>query len=69
MVRKPAKAAESATPPELSKGPSVTSVSDGCGSLGQVVGAQGALIQPECFRGCEHTLASPSGYAVDHLSW
>jgi len=55
MARESAKAEETATPPELSKGPSVTSVSDGCGNLGQVVGAQGALIQPECFRGCEHT--------------
>jgi len=25
----------------------VTGQTDGCGSLGQVVGAQGALIQPE----------------------
>jgi len=47
MVRKPARAVESTTPPELTKGPSVTSVSNGSGSLGQAVGAQGALIQPE----------------------
>jgi len=47
IARESAKTEETATPPELSKGPSVTSVSDGCGNLGQVVGAQGALIQPE----------------------
>jgi len=47
MARESARAEETATPPELSKGPSVTSASDGYGNLGQVVGAQGALIQPE----------------------
>jgi len=55
MVRESAKAEESPTSPELAKGPSVTSQSDGCESLGQAVGAQGALIRPERFRGCEHT--------------
>jgi len=69
IARKSARAVESVTPPEPSKGPSATSVSDGCGSLGQVVGAQGALIQPGCFRGCEHTLVSPPGYAGDHTLW
>jgi len=47
MSQKSARAEESFTPPELSKGPSVTSGSDGNESLGQVVGAQGVLIQPE----------------------
>jgi len=46
---------ERATPPELAKGPPATERSDGCGSLGQVDGAQGALIQPEWIRGCEQT--------------
>jgi hypothetical protein len=35
------------TPPELAKGSSATSATDGFESLGQAVGAQGALIQPE----------------------
>jgi len=47
MARKSARAEAIVTPPELPKGPSATSVSDGCGSLGQVVGAQGVLTQPE----------------------
>jgi len=47
MVRESVKAEENSTSPELAKGPSVTSVPDGCGSLGQAVGAQGALIRPE----------------------
>jgi len=46
------------------------SVCDGCGSLGQVDGAQGALIQPEWIRGCEHTLDSPLRYVGDdRLTW
>jgi len=47
MTRKSAKSEESGTSPELTKDPSVTSAADGSGSLGQVVGAQGVLIQPE----------------------
>jgi hypothetical protein len=38
---------ENATSPELAKDPSVTRRCDGCESLGQVVGAQGVLTQPE----------------------
>jgi hypothetical protein len=38
---------ESATSPELAKDPSATRRFDECESLGQVVGAQGVLIQPE----------------------
>jgi len=30
----------------------VTGQLDGCESLGQEVGAQGVLAQPECVRGC-----------------
>jgi len=33
----------------------VTKSADGCVSLGQVDGAQGALIQPGWIRGCEQT--------------
>jgi len=44
----------------------VTSVADGSESLGQAVGAQGALIRPERIRGCELTLVSPPGCAGDH---
>jgi hypothetical protein len=47
ITRESAKAEEIVTPPELSKGSSVTSATDGYESLGQVVGAQGVLIQPE----------------------
>jgi len=47
MTRKSARAEESFTSPELTKGPSVTSAVDGSESLGQAVGAQGALVQPE----------------------
>jgi len=47
MTRKSARVEESGTPPELAKGPSVTSAVDESESLGQAVGAQGALIQPE----------------------
>jgi len=38
---------ESATSPELAKEPPVTGAFDGCECLGQVVGAQGVLTQPE----------------------
>jgi len=38
---------ESATSPELAKESPVTGPFDGCESLGQVVGAQGVLTQPE----------------------
>jgi hypothetical protein len=51
MVRESVRTEESFTPPELSKGPPATGQSDGRGSLGQVVGAQGALIRPEWIRG------------------
>jgi hypothetical protein len=46
-VRDPSKVGESIPPPGLSKAPPVTGQRDGCGSLGQVVGAQGVLVQPE----------------------
>jgi len=55
MAQDSARAGKSATPPELAKGPPVTEWSDGDGSLGQVEGAQGALIQPEWIRGCDQT--------------
>jgi len=55
MARESTQVGERATTPELAKGPSVTKRSDGFGSLGQVDGAQGALIQPEWIRGCEQT--------------
>jgi len=45
-------AVESATSPELAKDPFGNGRIDGCESLGQVEGAQGVLIQPECVRGC-----------------
>jgi hypothetical protein len=47
MGRKSTKVEESPTSPELTKGPPATGVRDGCESLGQVEGAQGALCQPE----------------------
>jgi len=47
MRRESARAEESPTTPELAKDPPVTGRCDGFGSLGQVVGAQGALSQPE----------------------
>jgi len=47
MGRKSTRVEESPTPPELTKGPPATGVRDGCESLGQVEGAQGALCQPE----------------------
>jgi len=47
MSRDSARAAERGTAPELAKGPPATERSDGDGSLGLEVGAQGALIQPE----------------------
>jgi len=47
MGRKSTKVEESPTAPELTKGPPATGVRDGCESLGQVEGAQGALCQPE----------------------
>jgi len=46
-VRESVRTEESATPPELAKDPPVTGRCDGCESLGQVVGAQGVLTQPE----------------------
>jgi len=46
MMRKSVRAEESITPPKLSKDSPVTDQVDGWGSLGQVDGAQGALIQP-----------------------
>jgi len=46
-VREPSKVGESIPPPGLSKASPVTGQRDGCGSLGQVVGAQGVLVQPE----------------------
>jgi hypothetical protein len=45
--REPTSVGESATPPELTKAPPAMGKRDGCGSLGQVVGAQGVLVQPE----------------------
>jgi len=47
MRRESMRVEESLTTPELAKGPSATRETDGCGSLGQEVGAQGALCQPE----------------------
>jgi len=47
MRRESARAAESFTPPELAKAHPATGWCDECESLGQVVGSQGALIQPE----------------------
>jgi len=56
IVRESAKAEESATPPEPSKGPFGDEVcARRTGSLGQVDGAQGVLIQPGWIRGCGHT--------------
>jgi len=46
-VREPAQVGESPSPPELTKAPLVTGQRDGFESLGQVVGAQGVLVQPE----------------------
>jgi hypothetical protein len=66
MVQESAKVDESSTPPDLAKGPSVTSVSDGCESLGQVVGAQGVLTQPEWVRGRKHTSVLPLRYVGDN---
>jgi hypothetical protein len=62
MERESARAAESFTPPELTKGPPATGRYDGCESLGQVEGAQGALSQPEWLRGCEQTKDSLPRY-------
>jgi len=47
MRRKSTRVEESPTPPELAKGAPARAVCDGCESLGQVEGAQGALSQPE----------------------
>jgi hypothetical protein len=55
MVGKSVRTEETITSPELAKGCPVTESTDGCGSLGLADGAQGALIQPEWIRGCEHT--------------
>jgi len=53
--------AEIALPPELAK--IFGNVDDGCGSLGQAVGAQGVLFQPEWIRGYKHTLDLSPGCA------
>jgi hypothetical protein len=58
MRWKSARAEETLTAPELTKVPPVTGRFDGCESLGQEDGAQGALSQPEWHRGCDHTLES-----------
>jgi len=55
MAGKSARAEETTTPPWLTKSPSVTKSADGRGSLGQVDGAQGALVRPGWIRGCEQT--------------
>jgi len=47
MRRESTKVEETLTTPELAKGPPVTGRPDGCESLGQEDGAQGALSQPE----------------------
>jgi len=47
MVRESVRTEESITPPEPAKEHSGDGWFDGCGSLGRVDGAQGALIQPE----------------------
>jgi len=46
MIGESARAEEMITSPELSKDHPVTGCVDGHGSLGQVDGAQGALIRP-----------------------
>jgi len=53
--------AEITAPPELAK--ILGDGGDGCGSLGQEVGAQGVLFRPERFRGYKHTLDLSTGYA------
>jgi hypothetical protein len=45
--RDPTQVGESASSPELTKASPATGQRDGRGSLGQVVGAQGVLVQPE----------------------
>jgi len=62
MRRESTRVEESLTPPELTKDPPVTGRCDGCESLGQVEGAQGALSQPGRHRGCEHTIDSLPRY-------
>jgi len=47
MGRESTKVEETPTTPELAKDLPVTGQTDGCGSLGQADGAQGALSQPE----------------------
>jgi hypothetical protein len=47
VVRDLTSVSESATPPELAKAYPAMGQRDGCGSLGQAVGAQGVLVQPE----------------------
>jgi len=47
MARESTRVEEIATSPELTKVPPVTDRRDGCESLGQEDGAQGALSQPE----------------------
>jgi len=58
MGRESTRVEETPTTPELAKDLPVTGQTDGCGSLGQADGAQGALSQPEWHRGCDHTLES-----------
>jgi len=62
MARESTRVEESATSPELTKVPSATDGYDGCESLGQEDGAQGALSRPEWLRGCEQTKESPLRY-------
>jgi len=47
MGRESTRVEETPTTPKLTKDLPVTGQTDGFGSLGQVVGAQGALRQPE----------------------
>jgi len=67
MARESAKAAENATQPRaIERIPRRRVRSDGCESLGQVVGAQGVLAQPEWVRGRKHTLALPLRYVGEN---
>jgi len=47
----------------------VTGRRDGCGSLGQVEGAQGVLVQPEWTRGCRHTKSAAALRRRRILTW
>jgi len=63
MARDSAKVEENVTQPRaIERNPRRRVRSDGCESLGQVVGAQGVLIQPEWVRGRKHTSALPLRY-------